>query len=272
MTARSDLDFIMLYEAPHGAGESDGQRPLAAGHYFARLTQRLLAAVSAPTAEGVLYEADLRLRPSGNSGPLATSFGGFVQYHNENAWTWEHLALSRARPVYATGGLGGRVEAAIADILGTTRDPQKTIDDVVAMRERLARDRKPRHPFDLKLRTGGLIDLEFIAQSGQLLARRAIGEPAAGTARTLDRLDELGLLPEGTRLAAIHGVYSTVLQVMSAALSDPFREEGWTDGFRELLARRTNSPTFARLGEDLKAMEAEVAEAAARWYARAREL
>jgi glutamate-ammonia-ligase adenylyltransferase len=271
MTARSDLDLVMLYDAPADVAESDGGKPLATSHYFIRLTQRLLAAVSAPTAEGVLYEADLRLRPSGNAGPVATSLNGFLQYHRENAWTWEHMALSRARPVYSTGGLGGRIEVAIADILARPRDASKTIDDVVAMRERLARDRKPRHPFDLKLQAGGLVDLEFIAQSAQLVARREIAEPAAGTARTLERLGEIGLVPEGGRLAVIHATFSEVLQVMSAALSDPFREEGWTDGFRELLAHRTNYPTFERLSEDLAAMEAEVVGASSRWYSRARE-
>jgi glutamate-ammonia-ligase adenylyltransferase len=168
--------------------------------------------------------------------------------------------------------MGGRVEVAIADIFARPRDAARTIDDVVAMRERLARDRKPRHPFDLKLQGGGLIDLEFIAQSAQLVARWTIGEPNAGTARTLERLAETGLVSEGSRLVAIHETYSTVLQVMSAALSDPFRDEGWTDGFRELLAQRTNYPTFERLAEDLTSMQAEVVAAADGWYARARNL
>src|SRR5690606_13855397 len=111
MTFTSDLDFFLLYDAPDV--ESDGERPLATPHYFARLTQRLVAAISAPTAEGVLYEADMRLRPSGNSGPLATGLNGFRAYHRDNAWTWERLALSRARVVASVGDLGSKVDGAI---------------------------------------------------------------------------------------------------------------------------------------------------------------
>jgi glutamate-ammonia-ligase adenylyltransferase len=270
MTVSSDLDFIMLYDVEGRAEESDGDKPLSTNHYFTRLTQRLVAAVTAPTSEGVLYQADMRLRPSGNAGPLATSLPGFIQYHHENAWTWEHLALSRARVVAADDGLGDKVDAALQEILSRPRDVEKTIADVSSMRALMARERPPRHPFDLKLATGGLVDLEFIAQSAQLVARGKIGEPHASTARLLLRLSETGLVPEGERLAEIHGLYSTVLQVMSAALSDPFKDEGWTDAFREVLAHRTNFPSFERLSSELKSMQGEVSAAAAGWYERAK--
>ena len=272
MTATSDLDFILLYDAEGGAEESNGDKPLATSHYYARLTQRLVAAVTAPTSEGVLYDADMRLRPSGNAGPLATSLPGFVSYHHAEAWTWEHLALSRARVVVAEDGLGPKVEAVVEEVLSRPRDVAKTIDDVVEMRERLARDRQQRHPFDLKLAAGGLVDIEFIAQSAQLVARARLGLPQASTAATLVRMGEVGLLPEAERLVAIHATYSTVLQVMSAALADPFKDEGWTGAFREHLARQTNTPTFERLSEDLKEMQSEVSAAAAAWYERARAL
>ncbi len=271
MTARSDLDFIMLYDLGK-ADESNGEKPLPASQYFARLTQRLIAAVSAPTSEGVLYEADMRLRPSGNAGPLATGLKGFIQYHHESAWTWERLALSRARVVYADAGLGEVIEAAVAEILARPRDVNRTIDDVLAMRALMGKERPPRHPFDLKLTAGGLVDVEFIAQSAQLVAGSTIAAPQASTAVVLRRLAETGLVPEGLRLAEILEVYSTVLQVMSAALADPFNDVGWTPAFRELLAQRTNMPTFDRLAGDIRDMEREVSEAAAAWYARARGL
>ena len=266
MTFTSDLDFIMLYDAAV-TEMSDGERPLAAGHYFARLTQRLLAAVSAPTAEGVLYETDMRLRPSGNAGPLATSLAGFVDYHRSSAWTWEHLALSRARVVVADG-FGPAVEHAIAAQMAVPRDKAKTIADVVSMRALMARERKPRHPFDLKLAVGGLVDLEFIAQSGQLVAGEVLAVPQATTALVLARLGETGLVPEGERLVEIHATYSAVLQVMSAALLHPFREEEWTPPFKELLARLTGYPSFELLVADLVAMQQEVSAAAAKWYGR----
>lgn len=270
MTFTSDLDFILLYDAPDA--ESDGERSLSTPHYFARLTQRLVAAVSAPTAEGVLYEADMRLRPSGNAGPLATSIAGFRAYHRDNAWTWEHLALSRARVVAATGDFAAAVDAAIAEVMARPRDHAKTIDDVVSMRALMARERKPRHAFDLKLAEGGLVDLEFIAQSAQLVAGDAIGLPQAPTALVLAGLDAAGLVANGQRLAEIHGVYSTILQVMSSALVSPFRDEAWTPAFRDLLAQLANYPDFSRLEADVAAMRAEVSAAAAAWYERARML
>jgi len=270
MTVTSDLDFILLYDAPDA--ESTGDKPLTTNHYYTRLTQRLVAAITAPTGEGVLYEADMRLRPSGNAGPLATSLAGFSAYHRDNAWTWEHLALSRARVIAADGDFGPAVDAAIAEVMERPRDVAKTIDDVVSMRALMAKERPARHPFDLKLAEGGLVDLEFIAQSAQLVAGRAIGLPQALTVRVLARLGETGLVPEGARLAEIHEVYSTVLQVMSSALVNPFKDEAWTAAFKELLAGLTHYPDFTRLELDLKAMQAEVHAASDAWYARARRL
>jgi glutamate-ammonia-ligase adenylyltransferase len=271
MTATSDLDFIVLYDAAV-TEESNGEKPLAASQYYARLTQRLVAAIAAPTSEGVLYQTDMRLRPSGNAGPLATSLPGFTLYHHENAWTWEHLALSRARVVAADPGFDTGIAALIAEILGRPRDAAKTIGDVLAMRALMRKERPPRHAFDLKLVAGGLIDLEFIAQSAQLVAGKHLGLPQAPVDQVLTRLREIGLVPEGERLAEIHGVYTTVLQVMSAALSDPFKDEGWTPAFRDLLAQLANAPTFERLAADLHEMEAEVAAAASAWYERAARL
>ncbi|HEV7344768.1 MAG TPA: bifunctional [glutamine synthetase] adenylyltransferase/[glutamine synthetase]-adenylyl-L-tyrosine phosphorylase [Devosia sp.] len=270
MTVASDLDFILLYDAPDA--ESDGDKPLSTNHYYTRLTQRLVAAVTSPTAEGVLYEADMRLRPSGNAGPLATSLTGFRAYHRDNAWTWEHLALSRARVIAADQGFGEAVEAALDDVMSRPRDVGKAIDDVVSMRALMAKERPARHPFDLKLAEGGLVDLEFMAQSSQLVAGKTIGLPQASTVRVLTRQAETGLIPGGARLAEIHGIYSTVLQVMSSALVSPFKAEAWTDAFKELLAGLTHYPDFERLELDLVQMRSEVGAAAAKWYERARTL
>ncbi|MGV8855309.1 MAG: bifunctional [glutamine synthetase] adenylyltransferase/[glutamine synthetase]-adenylyl-L-tyrosine phosphorylase [Devosia sp.] len=270
MTVASDLDFILLYDAAEG--ESDGVKPLSTNQYYTRLTQRLVSAVTAPTAEGVLYEADMRLRPSGNAGPLATSLAGFIGYHRDNAWTWEHLALSRARVVLADDNFGFAINGAITEIMSRPRDAAKTIDDVVAMRARMAKERPARHEFDLKMAEGGLVDLEFIAQSGQLVAGQTIALPQAGTAAVLARLGDTGLVPAGKRLTDIHHVYSTVLQVMSSALVQPLKQEPWPDAFKELLAGLTHYPDFGRLDLDLADMRAEVAAAAAAWYDKARRL
>ncbi|SFC43042.1 bifunctional [glutamine synthetase] adenylyltransferase/[glutamine synthetase]-adenylyl-L-tyrosine phosphorylase [Devosia psychrophila] len=270
MTVTSDLDFILLYDAPDA--ESDGDKPLTTNHYYTRLTQRLVAAVTSPTGEGVLYEADMRLRPSGNAGPLATSLSGFRAYHRDNAWTWEHLALSRARVIAADGQFSQEVDTAIAEVMNRHRDAGKIVEDVVTMRGLMARERPARHPFDLKLAQGGLVDLEFIAQSAQLLAGQTIGLPQALTARVLSRLAETELVPEGARLAEIHEIYSTVLQVMSSALVSPFKDEAWTDAFKELLAGLTHYPSFELLDLDLKTMRGEVSAASVKWYETARGL
>ncbi|MCS6760783.1 MAG: bifunctional [glutamine synthetase] adenylyltransferase/[glutamine synthetase]-adenylyl-L-tyrosine phosphorylase [Candidatus Devosia symbiotica] len=270
MTVASDLDFILLYDAVDG--ESNGDKPFSTNQYYTRLTQRLVAAITAPTAEGVLYEADMRLRPSGNAGPLATSLAGFNSYHRDNAWTWEHLALSRARVVLADDSFGFVIDDAINTVISRPRDVVKTIDDVVAMRTLMAKERPARHAFDLKMAEGGLVDLEFIVQSAQLIAGQTIVMPQAATAPVLNRLGETGLVPEGGRLAAIHGVYSTVLQVMSCALVQPLKDEPWPNAFKELLAGLTHYPDFERLKLDLDTMRAEVTAAAAEWYDRVRAL
>ncbi len=228
--------------------------------------------MTAPTTEGVLYAADMRLRPSGNAGPLATSLPSFLAYHRDTAWTWEHLALTRARVGVADDDFASDIDAAIADVLARPRDAAKTIDDVVSMRTLMAKERPPRHPFDLKLQPGGLVDLEFVAQSAQLVAGRQIDLPQAPVAKVLARLGELGLVPEGQRLVEIHGTYATVLQVMSAALAHPFKDEGWTPAFRDLLAQLTNTPSFERLEAELTQMQDEVSRAAAAWYSKARSL
>jgi len=266
MTTTSDLDFILLYDVSDTNEMSDGSRPLAASHYFARLTQRLVAALSAPTAEGVLYEADMRLRPSGNAGPLATNLPGFIAYQKDSAWTWEHLALTRARVIASHNSMKNKINSSIAEILDRPYDRAKIIGEVKSMRARMATERKPRHHFDLKLTAGGLVDIEFVAQSAQLLERKAINDPEASVATILSRLGELGLVPEAERLIEIRQTYLAILQAMSICLSDPFKDESWTRAFKELLAQLTNYPDFQRLEIDLEEMSRDVIAISGKWY------
>ena len=113
MTATSDLDLIIVYEFDPEHPESDGARPLYGAQYFARLTQRLISALTSQTNYGTLYEVDMRLRPSGRSGPVAARSTSFESYQETEAWTWEHMALTRARvvsapPEFAARRRGGR--------------------------------------------------------------------------------------------------------------------------------------------------------------------
>jgi len=268
MSVSSDLDMILLYDVPEGIEESDGKKPLEPSQYFTRLTQRLISAISAPTATGVLYEVDMRLRPSGNAGPVATSFRAFKTYQAERAWTWEHLALTRARAVFADGDFGGEIDNAIAaQLAGGERAAEATLKDVHDMRQRLLRDRPARHPFDLKLIDGGLMDLDFIAQSAVLLSSDGLVDIRTETGSILERLDEQRRLEGGADLADTYRLMSTVVQVMSACMIDPFKDEGWTDAFKALLARLTNYPDFERLEAELGERSAAVRAAYAKWFA-----
>jgi glutamate-ammonia-ligase adenylyltransferase len=259
MNAQSDLDFILLYDAPEGSENSNGTKQLATSHYFIRLTQRLIAAISAPTAEGVLYETDMRLRPSGNAGPLATSLRGFERYQREDAWTWEHMALSRARVVYADADLGTDIDAVISDILSEPRDLEKVTHDVLDMRARLLKERGPKSTWDIKLASGGLIDLEFIGQYAQLVYGAELGVPQAPPKEIFQAMERAGVLNKSELLNEVHDRYNVVIQLTSACLSSPLEVDKWSDGFTELLTRSSNFPTIQLLEEDLKQRQEEIA-------------
>ncbi len=196
MTVKSDLDLIFIYATPDDGVVSDGSRPLAVSQYFARLSQRFINAVSAPTAEGRLYEVDMRLRPSGNAGPIATSFASFVRYHEENAWTWEQMALTRARVIAGPPALIGEIERAIRGILTRPRGTDALRADVADMRARIDREHHTECVWDAKYVRGGLVDIEFIAQYLQLRdAQRCPDVLATNTMEALVALSASRALP-----------------------------------------------------------------------------
>ena len=168
MTLQSDLDLILICDCPDFSALSDGDKPLDADRWFARAARRLTSGLSAPSAEGELYEVDTRLRPSGNAGPLVTKFTSFVDYQLNQAWNWEHMALTRARVLAGGDKLRQKVEAAIGDILSAPRDMAKLAQDAEDMRQRLRTHQPQAGPFDIRRGDGGLVDVEFIAQSLQL--------------------------------------------------------------------------------------------------------
>jgi len=191
LTHASDLDLVYCFTGDHAA-ESDGGRPLGASTYFNRLAQRVSAALSVPTAAGALYEVDTRLRPSGTQGPLAVSLDSFARYQREQAWTWEHMALCRARPVFGPQDGRQALSAVIHQVLTSPRDPARLRHDVLAMRAEMARHKPGGGPLDAKLLRGGLVDLEFIVHFLQL--RDGVGlKPALGDA--MAALVAAGLLP-----------------------------------------------------------------------------
>jgi glutamate-ammonia-ligase adenylyltransferase len=167
LTHASDLDLVYLFSGTHEA-ESDGPRPLRATDYFNRLAPRVTAALSVPTPAGPLYEVDTRLRPSGRDGMLAVSLEGFEKYQSEQAWTWEHMALLRARPLFGSDEGRARLQAVIDATLRRPRDRARTVADAARMRREIAQHKPPSGPFDIKKGAGGLIDLEFAVQTLQL--------------------------------------------------------------------------------------------------------
>ena len=173
LTHASDLDVVFLFSGDHGT-ESDGERPLGATLYFNRLAQRVIAALSVPTAEGALYEVDTRLRPSGNKGPLAVGLDSFERYQREAAWTWEHMALTRARVLYGPAEAGNELLAIVRRVLTAPRDAAKLRADVMQMRADMARHKPAKGPLDVKLARGGLVDVEFVTHFLQLRDGAAI--------------------------------------------------------------------------------------------------
>jgi glutamate-ammonia-ligase adenylyltransferase len=172
LTHASDLDLVYLFTG-HFMAESDGRRPLGATHYFNRLAARVSAALSVPTASGPLYEVDTRLRPSGAQGLLAVSVESFAEYQRSGAWTWEHMAIARARPVFGSSNARATVAAIVEETLRRPRDGAMLVADAVKMRSDIARHKPPSGPFDVKLIEGGLVDAEFTVHLLQL--RHGIG-------------------------------------------------------------------------------------------------
>ena len=166
LTHASDLDIIYLHTAEEGL--SDGPKPLGPNDYFNRLASRVTAALSVPTAAGPLYDVDARLRPEGAKGMLVVSLDAFERYQREEAWTWEHMALCRARPVFGYPEVRERVASMIDGILRMPRDPARTIADAVKMRADMERHKPSRGVLDVKLGSGGLVDLEFAVHVLQL--------------------------------------------------------------------------------------------------------
>ncbi|MER8411640.1 bifunctional [glutamine synthetase] adenylyltransferase/[glutamine synthetase]-adenylyl-L-tyrosine phosphorylase [Mesorhizobium sp. M0715] len=253
LTAGSDVDLILLYDHAPDAEESNGDKPLAPSHYYTRMTQRLIAAVSAPTAEGVLYELDLRLRPSGNKGPVATHIDAFKKYQRQEAWTWEHMALARARAIAGDASLCGEVEAEVATVLGQPRDAAKVMAEAADMRAMIEKEKPPRDLWDIKLIPGGLIDLEFIAQVAVITGQVETGRRATGTAEILSRLAS-GFADAGIRqeLGDAYALYLALTQMTRLCLTGAFERDDVPPGLSDLLLAVTDLPDFGVLEAHLK--------------------
>jgi glutamate-ammonia-ligase adenylyltransferase len=255
MTATSDLDLIVVYDFDRSHPDSSGPRPLHGGQYFARLVQRLIGALTAQTNHGVLYRVDMRLRPSGRSGPLATQIDAFAIYQDAEAWAWEHMALTRARVVTASPAFGARVESVIRAVLCRPRERDALAADVIEMRRAIALEKGDADRWDLKFAAGGLVDIEFIAQYLQLL--HAAEQPEildTSTARALDKAWHLGVLAteDAEVLRGAVRLYHDLTQLLRLCLPGPFDPKIFDDktadpGLIGLLVRAADVPDWITL-------------------------
>ncbi|NBC19548.1 MAG: bifunctional [glutamine synthetase] adenylyltransferase/[glutamine synthetase]-adenylyl-L-tyrosine phosphorylase [Alphaproteobacteria bacterium] len=245
LTAGSDLDMIVIYD-PHNEAGGEAQS------WFTRFTQRLITALSAPTAEGTLYEVDMRLRPSGRSGPVAVRLSAFERYQQEDAWTWEHMALTRLRSVAGNGELGAAALAIARQAIVSRAGHPNLVSDVADMRRRLRQERPGGGLWDLKLAPGGLVDIEFVAQLGMLETGRVDAiRPASEDA--LKGLGEAGWLSQAEckTLCQALGHLQALQQVLRLAMGERHDEEAFSSGLRERLCRAVGAEDFDTLRQAL---------------------
>jgi glutamate-ammonia-ligase adenylyltransferase len=251
----SDLDLMLIYEAP----EQTPAGALSASEYYARLTQRLISALSAPTEEGVLYEIDTKLRPSGSKGPVAVRLSSFAHYFADEAWTWELQALTRMRAVAGNAELAARANQAMMQALARPRDADKVRADVAAMRARMARERPHKHLWALKLAPGGFVDIEFITQALQLIwAHRAPEVVLANTGAAIAQLVASGALTpaRGERLLGALHLWRDLTVTMRVCLDGDPGPDRFTEPVRRRLARAAGAADFAALEAKIVAAQA----------------
>jgi glutamate-ammonia-ligase adenylyltransferase len=247
LNAGSDLDLIVIYDAA-GVEGSDGPRPLATRPYFARLTQGLVTALTALMPDGRLYEVDMRLRPSGRQGPVATSLEGFIAYQQHEAWTWEHLALTRARVLAGPLSLGQEVEVFRRGLLLQKGKGAAVCADVAAMRARLQAAKPAQGVWDARLGPGRLLDIELAAETVALVAaspeRGVEAQIAAGVGR---------IVPDSDAQALIAG-YRLMwrLQAATRLLTDGMLDLATSgEGVRAFLLRETGMEDSTALAQAL---------------------
>ncbi|MFV0411537.1 MAG: glutamine-synthetase adenylyltransferase [Paracoccus sp. (in: a-proteobacteria)] len=252
LNAASDLDLIVIYDA-NGVDESTGRKPLAPRAWYAKLTQALITALSAQTSAGRLYEVDMRLRPSGRQGPVATSVQSFRDYQMNEAWTWEHLALTRARVIAACGAdgpsLADEVEALRIEVMAARGGDHRVMPDLADMRVRIFAAKAPDGDWEAKIGRGRLQDIELLAQSFALRG----ADPARGPEAQLRAAARHGLLAKPqieTLLSAQRFLWR--LQLAGRLISETaLNMEALGAGGQDFLLRETDCGDLAALEQRL---------------------
>lgn len=261
----SDVDLIFVYDAP-AAETSNGQQPLSTGPYFQRLCQRIVTNLVAETSEGKLYLVDTRLRPSGNASPLATHIDRFTNYYTENgketAWSWEYMALTRARIIMGTPHLSARISAVIQKALCQPRDKDKLANDIASMRHRITATHQGKDFWDIKYRPGGLVDIEFIAQFLQLA--HCAKAPSLCKIRTHDTLElaaQKGLLPKNAEqdLSATLTFWQNLQAILRlSAEADNFTSQTASQGQKNALMKASGCKSFLELEQKISTQSKKV--------------
>ena len=261
MTAASDLDLILLYDFDSEHPDSDGAKSLHGAQYFARFTQRLISAFTTRTNYGVLYDIDMRLRPSGRAGPVASHVDAFSEYQDKEAWTWEHMALTRARVISASPKFRDKIETVIRRVLTRPREAAGVAIDVADMRRAIALEKGEDDLWDLKHVAGGLVDIDFIAQYLQLA--HAADKPDiidVNTLHVIDNAARLGVLPAASaeilRSAAL--LYHDLTQILRLCVSDRFDPETAGEDLLQTMARAGDAPDFSSLQARVRETQIEV--------------
>ncbi|WP_299196755.1 bifunctional [glutamate--ammonia ligase]-adenylyl-L-tyrosine phosphorylase/[glutamate--ammonia-ligase] adenylyltransferase [uncultured Erythrobacter sp.] len=258
LTHASDLDIIYLFTGEFSA-QSDGEKPLGATLYFNRLASRITAALSVPTAQGALYEVDTRLRPQGNQGPLAVSLEAFAKYQQESAWTWEHMALTRARVLTGSEEARAETDAIIADVLQRQRDPVELRKAVLKMRGEMAQHKPSKGEIDVKLLRGGLVDIEFLTHFLQLRDAAQLNAADSDALNPDLGIAVAGLVAAGLldpAMAAAHQLMTNML--VAGRLLAPDGKNP-PKAAAKALARACGCDSYAQLMEDLANAREDVA-------------
>jgi glutamate-ammonia-ligase adenylyltransferase len=261
MTATSDLDLILIYDFDPEEPDSDGPRSLHGSQYFARLTQRLISAFRTRTNYGVLYDVDMRLRPSGGAGPLASRIDAFAEYQQNEAWTWEHMALTKARVISAPPAFRARIDRLIREVLMRPRDRAVIASDVAEMRRAIALEKGEDDVWDLKHAAGGTVDIEFIAQYLQLVHAAATPEILnVGTPQVLESAARLGLLPQAAAeiLRPAARLYHDLTQILRLCVNGRFRPETAGEDLLRVMTRAGDAPDFSSLEARVRETQSEV--------------
>jgi glutamate-ammonia-ligase adenylyltransferase len=239
----SDLDLVIVYDAPHNASATGTDRSLPASAYFIRLAQRIVSTLTAMTSEGRLYEIDLRLRPSGDQGPFATSCESFEKYQLSDAWIWEHLALTKARIVFSTDEMDKKLRKVISRVLSRPKNRIEISNAIAEMRKRIAAEHSAVNHWDIKRMNGGLADTEFLIQLHSLASGLCGDEKwPSSTLDVLDYLIDTGHLnpDEGLMLKKAFELWLNTLWLLRLSLDHSSSISDVPIGLQERIARVSN--------------------------------